>query len=140
MSTNKKTTPPTETESEAMTTAAAAATEPQGAETSAAEAAAPTAPAKPKPRVYEGITTFAYAGPSLPRGMLKNNAVLTGTFEEVTAYYKDALAEYPEAVRLIVPVARLSETKQKAQASGNIVHKWYNDIVAAIKKKNEQEE
>ena len=72
----------------------------------------------------EGYGLFVYAGPSLPHGRLKEHAVFNGTFEDVKAYLADVLEDYPQAERLIVPVERLS---------GNIAHKYYNDIVSTMR-------
>ena len=39
----------------------------------------------------DGYDLFVYAGPTLPRGRLKENAVFRGTFEDVKAYLADVL-------------------------------------------------
>lgn len=97
-----------------------------------------TAPATPQPTgktKYEGVTTFAYVGPSLPGGKLKSNTVLSGTYAEITAYYAEAITLYPGVERLIVPVARLAEAREKTQSSGNVMYKYYTEIAAAINAK-----
>jgi hypothetical protein len=100
--------------------------------TAPTEATASTLPTKPR---YEGITSFVYAGPSLPGGQLKSYAVLNGTYEEIAEYYKDAIAEYPRVARLIVPATRFAETRDKTRTSGNVLYNWYQEISAAIKVK-----
>jgi hypothetical protein len=103
------------------------------------ETPAPTTPdqdpAPPARARYEGVTAFVYIGPSLPDGRLKNNTILSGTYEQVTGYYADAIGAYPSVARLIVPVARLAESREKTQTSGNVMHKYYQDVTAAIKAK-----
>ena len=81
----------------------------------------------------EGYGLFVYAGPSLPHGRLKEHAVFNGTFEDVKAYLADVLEDYPQAERLIVPVERLSAFAAKVKTTGNIAHKYYNDIVSTMR-------
>jgi hypothetical protein len=100
---------------------------PEGGEST--ESAAPSAPRFP------GVTSFVYAGPTLPGGQLKKHTVLSGTYEEIAGYYKDAIKEYPNVARFIVPATRFAETRDKTQTSGNILYKWYQEIAAAIKAK-----
>jgi len=87
-----------------------------------------------KPR-FEGETRFIYAGPSLPGGRLASHTILNGTYAEIVDYYKDAIAEYPNVARLIVPAARFAETRDKTRTSGNILYNWYTEIATAIKAK-----
>ena len=103
----------------------------------------PTEPEAPgetdiKP-MYNGITHFAYVGVSLPNGRLKSNAVLCGTYAEITEYYKETIALYPGLEKLIVPVSRLAESREKIKNGGNLFNKYNQDIAAAIKAKAEQE-
>ena len=79
-----------------------------------------------------GYDLFVYAGPTLPRGRLKENAVFRGTFEDVKAYLADVLEEYPQVARLIVPVNRLAAFSVKVKTPGNLAHKYYSDIVSAM--------
>ena len=87
----------------------------------------------PEGNAPEGYGLFVYAGPSLPHGRLKEHAVFNGTFEDVKAYLADVLEDYPQAERLIVPVARLSAFAAKVKTPGNIAHKYYNDIVSTMR-------
>lgn len=89
-------------------------------------------PAEDAQEAPEGYGLFVYAGPSLPRGRLKENAVFNGTFEDVKAYLADVIADYPLVARMIVPVERLSTFHVKAKTPGNLAHKYYNDIVSAM--------
>ena len=81
----------------------------------------------------QGYNLFVYAGPSLPRGRLKENAVFRGTFEDVKKYLSDVLEDYPQIERLIVPANRLAAFAVKVKTPGNIAHKYYNDIVSAMR-------
>lgn len=82
-----------------------------------------------------GYDLFVYAGPTLPRGRLKENAVFRGTFEDVKAYLADVLEEYPQVENLIVPVNRLAAFSVKVKNPGNLAHKYYSDIVSAMRGK-----
>ena len=82
---------------------------------------------------YEGITNFAYVGPTLPRGKLKSNTILCGTFAQVTEYFKDAIALYPGVEKLFVPVNRLAETRERLQKGGNLINRHVQEVEAAIK-------
>lgn len=103
----------------------------------AAASADATTPTDGKP-LYEGIKTFAYIGPSLPKGRLKTNTILSGTYAEITEYYKDEITLYPSVARLIIPVTRLAESRERVQTSGNLLHKNYQDIAAAIVPKGDE--
>ena len=83
--------------------------------------------------VPDGYDLFVYAGPTLPRGRLKENAVFRGTFEDVKAYLADVLEVYPQVARLIVPVNRLAAFSVKVKTPGNLAHKYYSDIVSAMR-------
>jgi hypothetical protein len=93
-----------------------------------------TPPAEKKPP-HEGVASFAYIGPSLPGGRLIGNALLCGTYGQITEYYGDVIAEYPDIASLIVPVSGLAESRKKAQKGGNLVNEHYKRVAAAIKAK-----
>ena len=95
---------------------------------------------KPAERPAEGYDTFVYCGPSIPRGRLKENAVFRGTISDVLEYLADVVEQYPQIPRLIVPTNRLAAFSVKVKTPGNIAHKYYTDIVSAMKmKKNSKE-
>lgn len=77
-------------------------------------------------------TMFAYAGPSLPNGRLKECAVFRGTLKDVMKYLKAVLEDYPQVAKLIVPVHRLGAFLTRVRTPGNAVHKYYNDIVSTM--------
>ena len=88
----------------------------------------------------EGYDTFVYCGPSIPRGRLKENAVFRGTLADVLNYLADVIEDYPQIPRLIVPTNRMAAFSVKVKTPGNIAHKYYTDIVSAMKmKKNSKE-
>lgn len=77
--------------------------------------------------------SFIYVGPTLPRGQLKENAVFRGTLRDIKKYLAEVLEEYPQAARLIVPVDKLAEFSVKVKTPGNLAHKYYSDIVSAMR-------
>ena len=68
----------------------------------------PEKPLEGKQEAPQGYNLFVYAGPSLPRGRLKENTVFRGTFEDVKNYLSDALEDYPQIEKLIVPADKLA--------------------------------
>ena len=48
-------------------------------------------PEKPQEKPQEGRETLVYVGPSLPRGMLKQNSIFVGTREEVEKSLEEAI-------------------------------------------------
>jgi hypothetical protein len=97
----------------------------------------PKTPAEGAEDDAEGYDRFVYVGPTIPGGLLKENAVFRGTFPDIKAYLKDVLARYPQAARLIVPTTRLAEYAAKVKTPGNLAHKYYQDIVSTVKKHKE---
>ena len=94
-------------------------------------------PAEQPAEDAEGYDTFVYVGPSIPRGRLKENAVFRGTLSDVLAYLADAVEQYPQIPRLIVPTNRLAAFSVKVKTPGNIAHKYYSDIASAIRRGKE---
>ncbi len=84
--------------------------------------------------------TLAYIGPSLPAGLLKTNKVLIGTREEIDKELAAVLEKYPLVGKMLVPVEKLAEKKGKAATAGNILNKYYTDIVSAIAANERKEE
>lgn len=81
----------------------------------------------------EGETvTLAYIGPSLPAGLLKTNKIMIGTREEIMKELAAVLEKYPLVGKLLVPVETLAEKKDRAATAGNILNKYYSDIVSSI--------
>lgn len=93
----------------------------------------PEKPLEGKQEATQGYNLFVYAGPSLPRGRLKENTVFRGTFEDVKNYLSDALEDYPQIEKLIVPADKLAAFSVKVKTPGNIAHKHYGDIVSAMR-------
>ena len=89
----------------------------------------------------EGETvTLAYIGPSLPAGLLKTNKILIGTREEIDKELAAVLEKYPLVGKMLVPVEKLAEKKGKAATAGNILNKYYTDIVSTIAANERKEE
>lgn len=82
---------------------------------------------RPKDRV------FIYVGPSLPNGRLKKHTVLRGSYDEILKHLGDILTSYPEVKKLIYPVSRLGEIREKVEQKGNILNKYYNDVLTKAK-------
>ena len=90
-------------------------------------------PAEATKQAEEESGLFVYIGPSIPRGRLKENAVFNGTFGDVVAYLADVVADYPLVEKLIVPADKLAAYSVKAKTPGNIIHKYYSDIVSTMR-------
>ena len=89
----------------------------------------------------EGETvTLAYIGPSLPAGLLKTNKIMIGTREEIKKELAAVLEKYPLVEKMLVPVEKLAEKKNRAATAGNILNKYYTDIVSAIAANERKEE
>ena len=81
----------------------------------------------------EGETvTLAYIGPSLPAGLLKTNKILIGTREEIDKELAAVLEKHPLVGKMLVPVEKLAEKKDKAATAGNILNKYYTDIASSV--------
>lgn len=72
-----------------------------------------------------------YIGPSLPKAMLKSNRVFEGTWEGIKKELAEVLQKFPLVEKLLVPVSGLAEKKDKVRTAGNILNKYYSDIVSA---------
>ncbi len=79
--------------------------------------------------------SFAYIGPPIPGGRLMTNAILNGTKEDIIGYYKDVVERFPNVEKLIVPVERLAESRTKIRSGGNVLSKYYNDLLNQIRQK-----
>ena len=90
-------------------------------------------------KLWEGYSQFVYIGPSLPCGLLKKNAVMIGTFEQIKAYLAPVLENFPQAERLIYPTEKAGYAMKKAQAQGNIIHKCYTDLVSLTNARMKEE-
>lgn len=87
---------------------------------------------KPQESPQESQETLVYVGPSLPRGLLKQNSIFVGTREQVEKSLEEATKKYPMAGKMLVPVSKLAEAKIKIASQGNILHKYYADIISLI--------
>ncbi len=82
----------------------------------------------------DNTTSYVYIGPSLPGAKLMMNTVLSGTRKEISEYYKDVVERYPNVEKLIVPVGKLSESRAKVRTGGNVLNKYYNDLLSQVQK------
>lgn len=80
----------------------------------------------------EETVRVAYIGPTLPAGQLKSNRIIIGTMTEIKAELAGVLEKYPLVEKMLVPVEKLAEKKDKAKTAGNVLNKYYSDIVSAI--------
>lgn len=84
--------------------------------------------------------TLVYIGPSLPAGQLKCNKIMIGTPEEIKKELETVLEKYPLVEKMLVPVEKLAEKKDKVKTAGNILNKYYTDILSAIAANERKEE
>ena len=84
--------------------------------------------------------TLAYIGPPLPAGLLKTNKIMIGTRGRNIEGACSSSGEYPLVEKMLVPVEKLAEKKGKAATAGNILNKYYTDIVSAIAASERKEE
>ena len=82
---------------------------------------------------------YCYIGPNVPKSALKQNAVLIGTKEEIKSKFEEEIEKYPQIERLIVPVERLADAKGKVKATGNIINKYYQDLISTINAESKKE-
>lgn len=88
----------------------------------------------------EEIMKLAYIGPTLPAGQLKCNKIFIGTKAEITKELQAIIEKYPLVEKMIVPANQIGEKKNKANTAGNILHKYYMDLVSIIAGKAVKEE
>lgn len=111
-----------------------------GNSTIEAENAANGAQTQPQTANNEPDTVkLIYIGPSLPKAMLKSNKIFEGTREEIEKELAGVLEKFPLVKRLLVPVAELAEKKDKVRTAGNILNKYYSDIVSSASAMLEKE-
>lgn len=72
-----------------------------------------------------------YIGPTLPKAMLKSNRIFEGTREKIKKELKTVIEKFPLVEKLLVPVESLAEKKDKVRSAGNILNKYYSDLVSA---------
>lgn len=80
----------------------------------------------------EEVVKLAYIGPTLPAGQLKCNKIFIGTETEIKKELEAVLEKYPLVEKMLVPASQIGEKKDKAKTAGNILHKYYTDIVSSI--------
>lgn len=88
----------------------------------------------------EESVTVAYIGPTLPAGQLKCNKIFIGTMPEIKKELAAVLEKYPLVEKMLVPVEKMAEKKDKTKTAGNIMNKYYSDIVSSIAANEAKEE
>lgn len=83
-------------------------------------------------REAEATVKLAYIGPTLPAGQLKCNAIFIGTETEIKKELEAVIEKYPLVEKMLVPASQIGEKKDKAKTAGNILHKYYADLVSSI--------
>lgn len=82
--------------------------------------------------------TFIYIGPTVKAGALRTNTTFTGTKNEIKKYLKEILEEIPQVERLLVPVKKLAESKERIRDKGTLLNKYYNEIASLNHAKREE--
>lgn len=80
----------------------------------------------------EEVVKLAYIGPTLPAGQLKCNKIFIGTETEIKKELETVLKKYPLVEKMLVPASQIGEKKDKAKTAGNILHKYYADLVSSV--------
>lgn len=80
----------------------------------------------------EEVVKLAYIGPTLPAGQLKCNKIFIGTETEIRKELEAVLEKYPLVEKMLVPAGQMGEKKDKAKTAGNILHKYYADLVSSV--------
>lgn len=79
----------------------------------------------------EEVVKLAYIGPTLPAGQLKCNKIFIGTETEIKKELEAVLEKYPLVEKMLVLASQIGEKKDKAKTAGNILHKYYADLVSS---------
>lgn len=80
----------------------------------------------------EEVVKLAYIGPTLPAGQLKCNKIFIGTETEIRKELETVLEKYPLVEKMLVPASQMGKKKDRARTTGNILHKYYADLVSSI--------
>lgn len=80
----------------------------------------------------EEVVKLAYIGPTLPAGQLKCNKIFIGTEAEIRKELETVLEKYPLVEKMLVPASQMGKKKDRARTTGNILHKYYADLVSSI--------
>ncbi len=102
------------------------------AENGADSEATGTKETEPEGTVKEEVVKLAYIGPTLPAGQLKCNKIFIGTETGIKKELEAVLEKYPLVRKMLVPASQMGEKKDKAKTAGNIMHKYYADLVSSI--------
>ena len=78
----------------------------------------------------DNTETYIYVGPTVRKGMLRENQIFTGEREAVLKFIKPVIEKIPQVEKLVIPASRLAEVKGKISKKGTLHNKYYNDIRA----------
>lgn len=95
--------------------------------------------AEPEATEKEEVVKLAYIGPTLPAGQLKCNRIFIGTETEIKKELEAVLEKYPLVEKMLVPASQMGEKKDKVKTAGNIMHKYYADLVSSVAGNAEKE-
>lgn len=86
-----------------------------------------------------GHSKYAYVGATVKSTSLRENAVFSGSLEEVLEHLAPELEEFPEAVEMIIPVCDLVKFNNKKKNRGNSIYNKYKatESMAARKRKEQ---
>lgn len=87
----------------------------------------------------EEVVKLAYIGPTLPAGQLKCNKIFIGTETEIKKELEAVLEKYPLVEKMLVPASQMGKKKDKVKTAGNIMHKYYADLVSSVAGNAEKE-
>lgn len=87
----------------------------------------------------EKVVKLAYIGPTLPAGQLKCNKIFIGTETEIKKELEAVLEKYPLVEKMLVPASQMGKKKDKVKTAGNIMHKYYADLVSSVAGNAEKE-
>ncbi|GEM_PF-5811254 len=82
--------------------------------------------------------TYIYIGPTVRAGALKANTMLTGTKEEVKGFLENILEEIPQVEKLLIPLNKLADSKNRVNSKGTLLNKYYNEIISLDTAKKEE--
>lgn len=102
------------------------------AENGADNEATGTKETEPEATEEKEVVKLAYIGPTLPAGQLKCNKIFIGTETEIKKELETVLEKYPLVEKMLVPASQIGEKKDRAKTAGNILHKYYADLVSSI--------
>ena len=75
-----------------------------------------------------------YIGPSI-RGVIQSGTIVGGTRNAALTTFSTAIEQYPRIADLVVSGETLVVDRIKVKTAGNLLNKYYNDLVSTLKSK-----